>query len=66
MSGNRFIVDTNIVIYFLNGDPVLRKLLDRKSIHVSFVTQIELLGYPGITEVEAPKRRGFFKPVYHH
>ena len=45
MSGNNFLLDTNIVLYLLNGDTTLRDLLHEKALYFSFITEIELLGY---------------------
>ena len=33
----------------LNGDSTLARLLDQKSIYISFISQLELLGFPSIT-----------------
>jgi predicted nucleic acid-binding protein len=49
MSGNSVVLDTNIVLYLLNGDQVLSELLDRKKLYLSFISQLELLGFKGIT-----------------
>ena len=50
MSGNSIVIDTNIAIYLLEGDISLAEVLNGKKLHISFVTQLELLGYPGITK----------------
>ena len=49
MNGNSVILDTNIVLYLLNGDQVLSELLNRKKLYLSFISQLELLGFRGIT-----------------
>ncbi len=48
MSGNKLFVDTNIVLYLLAGDKTLATLLAGKNLYLSFVTQLELLGYEGL------------------
>ena len=48
MSGNKLFVDTNIVLYLLAGDKTLATLLEEKNLYLSFVTQLELLGYEGL------------------
>jgi predicted nucleic acid-binding protein len=48
MNGDRILIDTNTAIYLLNGDSTLARLLDQKSIYLSFISQLELLGFPGI------------------
>jgi predicted nucleic acid-binding protein len=50
MSGNKIFVDTNILLYLLSGDTTLAELLDRKQLYISVITQLELLGFPGLTK----------------
>ena len=50
MNGNSFIVDTNIILYILNGNKELAEMLNGKEVYVSFITELELLGYKGITK----------------
>ena len=53
MSGNdRLLVDTNIFIFLLNGNSKAAQFLEGKTLFFSFVTEIELLGFPGITVKE--------------
>lgn len=52
MNGNNILIDTNTAIYLLNGDTLLAEILHQKRIYLSFITQLELLGYPGITVKE--------------
>lgn len=57
MSGSKYLLDTNIIIGLLKGhQPVLSILQERKAelnlCAYSFISRIELLGYPGITEAE--------------
>ncbi len=49
MSGNSVVLDTNIVLYLLNGDRVLSEILNQKKLYLSFISQLELLGFKGIT-----------------
>ncbi len=49
MNGNSVILDTNIVLYLLTGDQVLSELLNQKKLYLSFISQLELLGFRGIT-----------------
>jgi len=55
MNGNNILIDTNIAIYLLNGDRSLAEVLNGKRLYVSFITQLELLGYKGIS-VEQEKQ----------
>jgi hypothetical protein len=50
MSGNKIFADTNIILYLLSGDTTLAELLDKKQLYISFITQLELPGYPGLTK----------------
>lgn len=50
MSGNNLLLDTNIVLYLLNGDVTLIPLLEDKNLFVSFITQLELLGYKDLSQ----------------
>jgi predicted nucleic acid-binding protein len=51
MNGNNnLLLDTNIVLYLLNGDETLIPLLEEKNLFVSFITELELLSYRELTE----------------
>jgi hypothetical protein len=52
MSGNSLFLDTNIILYLLNGDETLAELLDGKQLYISVITELELLAYKGITNEE--------------
>ncbi|MDT0678630.1 type II toxin-antitoxin system VapC family toxin [Autumnicola musiva] len=52
MNGNRLFLDTNIILYLLNGDTTLADLLDEKQLYISVITELELLAYKGITNKE--------------
>lgn len=60
MSGTRFLLDTNIVIGLLKGELSVLSHLQQHGVSLqqsdySFMTRIELLGYPGLTELEAER-----------
>jgi len=55
MSGNKLFLDTNIIVYFLAGDETIAELINGKTVYVSFITQLELLGYAGL-RVEEQRR----------
>ena len=57
MNGNRFLADTHTFIYLLDKHPSLQPLLESKWVY-SFITEIELLGKPGITSQEVKKING--------
>jgi len=49
MSGNKLFLDTNILLYLLQGDATLTEVLDGKQFYISFITELELLSYSGLT-----------------
>ncbi|RAI94935.1 type II toxin-antitoxin system VapC family toxin [Algoriphagus yeomjeoni] len=49
MNGNSLLLDTNIILYLLSGDQTIADFLNNKSIFISFVTELELLGYNDLT-----------------
>ncbi|MDR7128512.1 putative nucleic acid-binding protein [Algoriphagus sp. 4150] len=48
MNGNSLLLDTNIILYLLSGDRTIANFLNHKTVFVSFVTELELLGYEGL------------------
>jgi len=52
MNGNKLFLDTNIILYLLNGDKTLAELLNQKQLYISVITELELLAYKGITTKE--------------
>jgi predicted nucleic acid-binding protein len=59
MSGERILVDTNILIQMFANDAAVVDLLDGADIHVSFITEIELLATSRITLGQARRIRAF-------
>jgi predicted nucleic acid-binding protein len=53
MGGNLIFLDTNILIYLLNGDVSLAEYLQDSQIVISFVTELEVLCYEMSPEVLA-------------
>ncbi|MCX7120292.1 MAG: PIN domain-containing protein [Gammaproteobacteria bacterium] len=62
-----FLLDTNVVIGFLNGDANIRdffeKKLMRSLLHVSQITRMELLGFPGISSEEETELKKFLSRI---
>jgi len=52
MSGDKLFLDTNIILYLLNGDETLATFLNKKQLYISLITELELLGFGGITSSE--------------
>ena len=63
MDGNRLLVDTNIVLYALQGDMALAKLLDGQNLYISFITRIELLSYPKIDQASIDLIEDFLEQI---
>ena len=53
MSGNKVFLDTNILLYLLSGDETIAELLNGKQFYISFITQLELLGYTKLDKKQA-------------
>jgi len=52
MSGSSYVLDTNIISFFLNGDTNLLPYFNFTSIHISFITELELKLIPGLSKVD--------------
>lgn len=59
MNGPSFLVDTNIALYLLAGDETITTVLNNSTVYLSFVTQLELLGYNKFTASELKRVRSF-------
>lgn len=55
MNGNSIFLDTNIILYLLSGDKTIASLLNERNIYISFVTELELLGYKDLTSQDREK-----------
>jgi len=51
------LLDTNAVLYQLHGK--LERPLPTEGLHLSIISEIELLGFPGIQPAEVATIRGF-------
>lgn len=52
MNGKEILVDTNIFLYLLRGNDTLEEMLQGKTIYLSFITELELIGFKDITAKE--------------
>jgi len=52
MSGGKLFIDTNIALFLLSGYKTLATLLNGKNLYLSFVSQLELLGFKYLTKKE--------------
>jgi predicted nucleic acid-binding protein len=63
MSGNKLLLDTNAVLYVLNGDETLANFLFERELYLSIISEMELLGYKNITEKEKQTIEEFLKEL---
>lgn len=61
MNGSSLVIDTNIALYLFNGDRTIASLLDGRNVYISFITEIELLGFPGITDEQKAISKEFIE-----
>ncbi len=61
MNGRSFLIDTNIALYFLSGNKTISDIIDGSQLYISFVTELELLGYKDITSREQNNIKLFLK-----
>ena len=50
MNGIRILCDTNPIIYLLDGNKDIARLLDHKQIYLSVITELELFGKSNLSE----------------
>ena len=66
MNGNNLFLDTNIILYLLDGDQTLAELLNNKQLYISVFTELELLAYEGITVKEEKVIKEFVAQCKNH
>jgi len=64
MNGDKLLLDTNIVLSLLGGDTTLSDFLFEKELHISFITEMELLSYKHITVKEQKAIKQFIKELF--
>jgi len=52
MNGTSLFVDTNILIYLINGNPEIVDSLTGKKLYTSVINEIELRAFPNLTKQE--------------
>jgi hypothetical protein len=67
-TSRRYLLDTNIFIYYFNGDPVVQPLVEdilAETVTGFYcpVSWVELLCYPALTEAEAEQMRAFLRSL---
>jgi hypothetical protein len=61
MNGSNLLIDTNIALYLLSGNKTVETTLDQATIYVSFITQLELLGYKNMSSSEHQRIKQFIE-----
>lgn len=59
MNGNSLFVDSNVILYLISGDDTIAELLNEKHVFISFITELELLGFKDLSEKESKKIQEF-------
>ncbi len=56
---SKLFIDTNIIIYALQGDKHIANLVDEERLSMSFVKEIELLSWPKLSDLDDKVIRNF-------
>lgn len=59
MSGNSYVLDTNIISFYLKGDRNLLPYFNYTTLHISFITELELKCIPSLTNRDFDKLNDF-------
>lgn len=62
MNGNRFLIDTNILLYLTGGKLNISVLPDGE-FYLSFITELEALSYPSLTTAEENQLKQFLSEI---
>lgn len=63
MNGNNILADTNILIYLLQGNQEITDYLQGKDIYISFISEMELLSFPGLENNEIENLKKFLNSI---
>jgi predicted nucleic acid-binding protein len=64
MNGNKFLIDTNVVINHLAGNTNIERLLDNATVYISAVTFSELLSKKDLTSNEEAVVRSYIQATH--
>jgi predicted nucleic acid-binding protein len=59
MSGDKYLLDTNIILYILSGDETIARHLHQKILFASIISEIELLGYKELSSKQEKSIKEF-------
>ena len=63
MSGDNYLLDTNIVLYISNGNEDLKSFLNHQRMTISAISEIELLSFHSITKKEIAGLTSFIEEM---
>ncbi|MCW3073816.1 MAG: type toxin-antitoxin system VapC family toxin [Flaviaesturariibacter sp.] len=61
MNGGNYLVDTNILLYIVSGHQTLTEYLQKRSLFISVISEIEFLGYKNLSASIDKSFRNFLK-----
>lgn len=64
MSGNSLLLDTNTVLYFLEGDQTLADFFKGRKLYISVITELELLSFNNFTQSELKVLTSFIDQLH--
>lgn len=59
MNGNKYLLDTNIVLYIISGDKTIATYLSFQDLYLSIISEIELFGFHKLTQKEEKDLKSF-------
>lgn len=59
MSGAKLFLDTNIILYFLEGKSDIVEIISECDLIISFITELELLSFKTLADEEEQAIKGF-------
>lgn len=62
MNGDKYLLDTNILLYLM-GKKITAKNLPEGDFYISFITELETLSYPSLSDDEETKLKKFFSEI---
>lgn len=67
MSGDKYLLNTNIIVYILSGNKIIANYLHKKILYASVISEIELLGFKSLSIQEEKGIENFltqFRIIY--
>ncbi len=61
MSGDKFLIDTNIILHILSGDKIISKYLYQQKLYISVISEMELVSFGNLTSGEEEQIKNFLE-----